>query len=811
MTMINPYKIGPPVKDRNFYDRTILLKQVCDELGYSNTILIQGQRRIGKTSFLHQLNTILTKEKTDGNLLPIFFDIQNCVKMNLSQFQEYLATTLGKELLSSHPTLAKFESDPDLFRREWLPQVFEQLGNKQIVLLVDEFDNLGEKEDCEALETVVPFIESLVRGEERIKWVFTIGRHMDKLPTKFGWIVTRAEKHVMRRLTEEETQQLICEPASGKLTFQPTAVERIYQLTSGHPSLTQALCSEIFQQVVFEEERATATSEDVDVAVTSTLRNHSAAIRSIALVPLKEEQVLRVVVQLAGDEHAASRDDIIQFLNQSHISLELGVLDNALNQLVEWDLLQKDDERWRPTMELVRIWVEENIPLEPTWEWAMRRYEFAEQARREGNYSTAIQDYKEALRYIPEYPKEGRMNALNGLAEAYKGIGDFDGWIDALEELYSLDRSIAVKARLVNAYAEYVQKLGKEGKYWETLEPIAAILKLQDMPRYRGWLVQFCLKEVDKLLQEIKKPKVDKEHFLDLAGRVIQRGLDIVSQDPEAEELRKKQKEIEHEKLIERAREAFEIAQNEKNDKKWIEVVQIYIELQESNVSLPPKDKRNLQEASWKSLYNLESPFSWGPLVKSPLWFKSMVGGLTGLGGMLLLVNLGQDILLWSAPLYAVLVALTVGVVKVLGRQRGKPMLVAHFIAGAAAAGLLWISASIVGVGLFPPSRLLDYVLLIVPVATLLALIVFMEMSFRYGRVRTGIVNSIYTAAGATICALIGGILGIWLVNSDVLELQSAAAVGLGVAWVLVSVIMEIGDPATYSVNADDIQFIFRR
>ena len=48
--LINPYTVGPPVMGENFYGRDILLQQVERSLRRTNVVLLQGQRRIGKTS-----------------------------------------------------------------------------------------------------------------------------------------------------------------------------------------------------------------------------------------------------------------------------------------------------------------------------------------------------------------------------------------------------------------------------------------------------------------------------------------------------------------------------------------------------------------------------------------------------------------------------------------------------------------------------------------------------------------------------------------------------------------------------------------
>ncbi|NEO57456.1 MAG: hypothetical protein F6K54_32910 [Okeania sp. SIO3B5] len=48
-------------------------------------------------------------------------------------------------------------------------------------------------------------------------------------------------------LDEESTLNLIVKPAQGILEYEQSAVDAKWQLSAGHPSLTQLLCSNIFR------------------------------------------------------------------------------------------------------------------------------------------------------------------------------------------------------------------------------------------------------------------------------------------------------------------------------------------------------------------------------------------------------------------------------------------------------------------------------------------------------------------------------------------------------------------------------------
>ena len=62
----NPYKPAGGVEGANFYGRADLLARAQREIVHSNVVLLQGQRRIGKTWFLHQLGSFLAAEGACG-------------------------------------------------------------------------------------------------------------------------------------------------------------------------------------------------------------------------------------------------------------------------------------------------------------------------------------------------------------------------------------------------------------------------------------------------------------------------------------------------------------------------------------------------------------------------------------------------------------------------------------------------------------------------------------------------------------------------------------------------------------------------
>ncbi len=120
---INPYKVGPPVAGSDFFGRRDLLTKVRSALHTSNVVFLQGQRRIGKTSFLQHFVGFLAEGSPYPPLIPVLFDIQRYVEDSLPQFQHHLAGAIARSCQLTPPEFDTCGSDPTYFQDQWLPQV----------------------------------------------------------------------------------------------------------------------------------------------------------------------------------------------------------------------------------------------------------------------------------------------------------------------------------------------------------------------------------------------------------------------------------------------------------------------------------------------------------------------------------------------------------------------------------------------------------------------------------------------------------------------------------------------------------------
>ena len=235
----------PLTGDFGFYGRRAVFTFVEDTLNteQQNVIVLYGQRRVGKTSLLHQL-----VKQLKGEVLPIYFDLQSRAQQSLGQVLYELARTVARPLEMSVSKQAKFDNAGRFFREEFLPSVYGLLGQRRLLLLFDEFDVLGDELTSPeaASETLFPYLQSLILHERQIVFIFVVGRRIEELATHFQAIFKQAVYRRVGLLKPEDARTLIVEPVKEVLTFEESAIEAILNLTAGHPYFTQLICSELF-------------------------------------------------------------------------------------------------------------------------------------------------------------------------------------------------------------------------------------------------------------------------------------------------------------------------------------------------------------------------------------------------------------------------------------------------------------------------------------------------------------------------------------------------------------------------------------
>jgi tetratricopeptide (TPR) repeat protein len=512
----NPYVVGTPLSGgHGFYGREDVLQFVLDtlEVPTQNVVVLFGQRRIGKTSLLHQI-IARGSEQFHG----VIFDLQGKGRLELPAILAELTLAVARSLKWTAPSAASFASDPAYFQDIFLPRVLDKLGPKRLLLLLDEFDVLSDEPsspDNKASDDLLAYLKDLIGREPRLAYVFVIGRRVDEMPLHYRSLFKQA---VFRRLSvmqRGEAMQLISRPAAGVLDYTSEAIDTIFSLTSGHPYLTQLLCHVIFKRLAGLDMR-TVGPNDVSACIDEAMELGTGGLDWFwESLPRAERIVLSALADalqpnglfkglnghggngngLSNKQYVVAEDQLLEALERHRVRLLDGELTNARQRLVEWEIITEEHHGYRFRIDLVRRWITREHPLERAQQdidlvgqRAERYFSNARDAHLAGDLPLAIEDYQRALAVSPNH-----FGARLGLAQALQASNDLPAAILEFEKAYRLDPSAArdelLSARLALGIAH--QHKGNLKAAIEELERVMAIVPDDEEARQR--LISICL------------------------------------------------------------------------------------------------------------------------------------------------------------------------------------------------------------------------------------------------------------------------------------------------------------------------------
>jgi tetratricopeptide (TPR) repeat protein len=267
----NPYIAGAPVlDDRMFYGRSRLTARMLSTL-HRNSLMITGERRIGKTTFLHHLKRVLSEDDAgDWRFFPVFVDLQGVPEEAF--FHALMAEVVdGLSLAAETRAALRFRPDPAGYdARDFahdLQCVIAELKTRtdrkvRLALLIDEVDVLNQYSESVNQRLRGIFMKSFSENLVAVMSGVGIRRRWKSEVSPWYNFFDEIE---LTPLTRDEAEALVREPVSGFFRWQPQAVERILELSQLKPYLVQKFCVHAVNRML-EHGRGTIRLEDVESA-----------------------------------------------------------------------------------------------------------------------------------------------------------------------------------------------------------------------------------------------------------------------------------------------------------------------------------------------------------------------------------------------------------------------------------------------------------------------------------------------------------------------------------------------------------------
>ena len=269
----NPYIAGTPVRSADmFFGRDELLQTVEAGLA-NNSLMIYGERRIGKTSLLYRLLEDMRQLKDDKiKYFPVFVDLEGTQESEFfHQLMEGLLDALQDELADfpARQKLQFFQMPADVaytdrHTRRDLRQIVSYLKKRydrtpRIVFLLDEADVLSTYSSL----TQQQFRRILQDVFARNVGVVISGVHISKAWDRIEspWYNMFVEV-VVPPLNRYESEQLMRRPVYGFYEWDDDAIRFVWHRSHGRPHRIQQIAHEAVT-IMLDDQRRRITLSDV--------------------------------------------------------------------------------------------------------------------------------------------------------------------------------------------------------------------------------------------------------------------------------------------------------------------------------------------------------------------------------------------------------------------------------------------------------------------------------------------------------------------------------------------------------------------
>ena len=352
--MSNPFSFGSIVKEKQFCNRVIELKELKNDILNNQNVLIYAPRRFGKTSLILKVVEELRNEYKDFRF--VYIDLMTIIdkKEFINQYFNAIAQSLQtpfektinilKSFLKLKPIIkasindtgnvifsldfSKSESDNILNDVLDIPKIY---GEKNKVCII--FDEFQEIENIKGLENK---LRSIIQNHSNVSYIF-LGSKKSIINAIFSDVKRpfyKSVKHfTLSPIKNEEWQNCILnafKDTSKKIS--ENIINEILKITKGFPYYTQQLCYEIWE--LTEKE---ANEEVLNIAIDNILKQEREYFVAIwDNLTNNQKKALKIVLITDGENIYG--DERVKGLISS------ASLQTSIKKLIEKDILDKKDK-----------------------------------------------------------------------------------------------------------------------------------------------------------------------------------------------------------------------------------------------------------------------------------------------------------------------------------------------------------------------------------------------------------------------------------------------------------------------------------
>lgn len=354
--LLNPFLYGNPLKsDRAqlFKGRQIFADNIYRLILDRNrpTLVLHGPRRCGKSSFLLNLPHLLPSD-----MLPVYVDLQSAaITTDEAAFCYGLVRNIHRDsrsqgvVLPTIPSREVFRNSPYIALEDWLEQVLFRLGERRLLLNLDEFEKIGSAINQGRISlNLFDELRHLIQHYDKLGFLFSGVQTLDELGPNWSSYFISVVPIEMVYLQPHEAEDLLINPdPEFTLRYEIGIVAEILTFTRCHPYLLQLIGSALVTQANLRHTQL-VTSDLLQAAITDSFT-------------LGEPYFTNVWTEFTGTSpiEIAAGQELLLALSQGHQpNLTVGSQSLAsLQRLLRYHVIEKTNGGYSFEVPLMEEWV----------------------------------------------------------------------------------------------------------------------------------------------------------------------------------------------------------------------------------------------------------------------------------------------------------------------------------------------------------------------------------------------------------------------------------------------------------------------
>jgi len=278
---LNPFQYGNPLRrDRAylFKGRQAFADNIVRLILDRNrpTLVLHGPRRFGKSSFLLNLPRLLPSD-----MLPIYLDMQSAaVTTDEAAFCQGIVRAISKDSrsqgveLPAIPQRKEFLDTPYIALEDWLEQAVPKLGDRRLLLNLDEFEKIGSAINEGRMSlNLFNELRHLIQHYDQLGFLFSGVQTLDELGPNWSSYFISVVPIEMLYLKPHEAEDLLVNPdPEFTLRYDTGIVEDILTLTRCQPYLLQLIGSSLVK-LANENHTQLVTSDLLQASIPEAFTN----------------------------------------------------------------------------------------------------------------------------------------------------------------------------------------------------------------------------------------------------------------------------------------------------------------------------------------------------------------------------------------------------------------------------------------------------------------------------------------------------------------------------------------------------------